>query len=212
MAQPKKCVGRIVLIHGIQERSPAKNIGKLAPFFRKEGFSVLQPRYGNMGLITSVTMSRWINPRVADALASFILPDDILCCHSNGATIAYLISQRTPLRGTILINPALDEDLVPHVTNFNHVYYNDGDWAVWLSSLIPFNKWGAMGRFGYRGNLRQDTLNIDCSHPPYTELPTLNGHSDIFHNGNLAPWARYIARLARSELTLTDLPTHECEE
>lgn len=197
----KPCIGRIVMIHGIQERSPAKHLGKLASFFRREGFTVIQPRYGNMGLLTSITMSRWINPRIADSIASFILPDDILCCHSNGATIAYLISQRVRIRGTILINPALDVDKAPLVQQFNHVYFNPGDWVVWLSAVIPFNKWGAMGHYGYRGTrTRHDTLNIDCSNPPYDALPALSGHSALFHNGNLAPWARYMADLARSAI------------
>lgn len=195
-------IGRIVFIHGIQERSPAKNLGKLASYFRREGFCVIQPRYGNMGLLTSITMSRWINPRIADSLSNFIQPDDILVCHSNGATIAYLISQRVRIRGTILINPALNVDSAPFVQQFNHIYHNRGDWVVLLSSFVPFNRWGAMGFYGYRGRPRSDTLNINCSQPPYDGLPPLNGHSAIFQHPNLPPWARYISDLARSEVAL----------
>ena len=189
---------RIVMIHGIQESSSAENLGKLTPFFIEAGFEVIQPLYGNMGYLTAVTMSRWINPRIADALASFIQPNDILVCHSNGATIAFLISQKIKIRGTILINPALDEDLVPTVTCFNHIYYNAGDWVVWLSSFVPFNRWGSMGRYGYRSNPRSDTLNIDCSVPPLHDLPPIDGHSDLFVDEKLAPWARYMVSLLKS--------------
>lgn len=198
MRAPTPKLGRVIMIHGIRGEEPEKYISKLALYFRKAGFSVCIPHYGTYDLF-GLSISRWTNPRIARSLGSFVDRDDILLGHSNGATIASMITDYQRVRGCILINAALDIEEVPN-SDFTHVYYNSGDLVTRLSSFIPFTQWGAMGTHGYLGPPHPSILNIDCGNPPYEELPPIDGHSTIFRNGNLAPWARYMASLARLEV------------
>jgi hypothetical protein len=198
MRAPNKPLGRVIMIHGLRGEEPERNISKLALSFRKEGFSVCIPHYGTYDLL-GLSISRWTNPRIAASLGSFVTRDDILLGHSNGATIANMITEQQRVRGCIFVNAALDVEEIPNA-DFTHVYYNSGDLVTRFSSLIPFTQWGAMGNRGYCGPPHPSILNIDCGNPPYDELPSVNGHSDLFHNGNLTPWARYMASLARLEI------------
>lgn len=186
---PKTIIGRVVLIHGVRVRKNNRDLYRLATAFRAAGFCVTIPRYGYIPacLIGAIP---WLDNRIADSMAGFIEPGDILVGHSNGATLAYLISKRHPLRGAVLINPALECDAVPNA-DFVHVYHNEGDLIVRLAALIPFNIWGAMGAVGYCGS-NPLVVSIDQARPP-GELPALHGHSDIFQPMKVRPWARFIA-------------------
>lgn len=198
MATKTKKLGRVILIHGIQGEGPEMYLTRLANYFQEMGFEVVIPRYGTLDLL-GVSISAWANERIAASLGSFVQPSDILLGHSNGGTICYMIAKTMRVRGCILINPALDSERIPNA-EFTHVYYNSADWVVRASAFVPFNNWGAMGSLGYTGGPRPDITNIDCGNPPYDDLPRLSGHSAIFKGPNLAPWARYMARMAKLEI------------
>lgn len=198
MATKTKKLGRVVLIHGIQGEGKEMYLTNLARYFQEAGFTVVIPRYGTLDLL-GVSISSWANNRIAAALGSFVEEGDILLGHSNGGTIAYMIAKDKRVRGVILVNAALDSDRVCNA-EFTHVYYNAGDWVVRASTVVPLNYWGAIGAIGYTGPPRPDVTNIDCGHPPYDDLPPLSGHSDIFKGNNLAPWARYMAQMAKLEI------------
>lgn len=185
----KTTIGRVVLIHGVRTSQKNRDLYRLATAFRAAGFCTVIPRYGYIPacLIGAIP---WLDNRIADSMAGFIEPGDILVGHSNGATLAYLISRKHKLRGAVLINPALECDAVPQA-EFVHVYYNAHDLVVRLAEIVPFNIWGAMGAVGYCGSDPR-IVQIDQANPP-ANLPPLRGHSDIFTPAKVRPWSRFIA-------------------
>ncbi|HEX7766000.1 MAG TPA: hypothetical protein VF443_04765 [Nitrospira sp.] len=187
----KKFVARVVFIHGVRWSKKDNRMLRLAVAFKEAGFCVVVPRYGFVPALLMGVFS-WLDNRIADTMGSFILEDDILVGHSNGATLAYLISKRKKLRGAILVNAALETTELP-TADFVHVYYNRGDCVAQWSAIIPFHPWGAMGGLGYEGPHCPSVSNIDQSNPPEPHLPPLCGHSDIFSPGKLRPWGRYMA-------------------
>lgn len=200
----RKKLARIVLLHGAEfRRSSRGNMRRLAPAFRSLGFCIVVPTYGFLPAIL-LGLIPWLDRRIADAMAGFILPGDILVGHSNGATLAYLISKRVKLRGTVLINAALGSDKLPEAL-FTHVYYNAGDCITRLSAMIPFNIWGMMGGIGYTGK-DERVSNFDQNDT--FDLPRLWGHSDIFRVGKCRKWARFMAESVLQELFLA----HETQQ
>lgn len=186
----KKHVARVVFIHGVQWGARDKNMHRLAVAFREAGFCVVIPRYGYVPALL-VGIFSWLDYRIAQSMSVFIQDDDILVGHSNGATLAHIITQTRRIRGAVLINAALEVDEAPNA-DFVHVYFNAGDCVAKWSAIIPFHPWGAMGSCGYLGE-RQDVVNIDQGDPPEPHLPRLNGHSDVFTPGKIRAWARFMA-------------------
>ena len=188
MAATKK-LGRVVLIHGARfKKADRDNLRRIACGFRAAGFCVVLPTYGYLPALL-IGMIQWLDRRIAESMASFIRPDDILLGHSNGGTLVYLITQRVKVRGAILVNPALDSSRLPDA-EFVHVYFNSGDILTRISAIFPFHPWGDMGGVGYTGkDLR--VSNYDQANTP--GLPRLNGHSDVFKKGKVRPWARFMA-------------------
>lgn len=202
----KKKVGRVVLIHGVRTGRKNRNMHKLAAAFRAAGFCVVIPRYGFLPALFAGVF-KWLDKRIAEAMTAFIQEDDILLGHSNGATLVYLISQETPLRGAILVNAALENDVIPNA-RFIHVYFNAGDVVTKLASIFPFHPWGGMGWTGYVGG-KKNVTNVDQGNPPTMlegrtlNLPRLDGHSDVFRPQHVRPWGRFMAELALQDLLRT---------
>lgn len=70
--------------------------------------------------------------------------------HSNGCLILHrAASDGAPFRHLILINPALDADIAfpPSVERID-VLHNSDDAVVSVGALLPFHRWGDMGRRG----------------------------------------------------------------
>lgn len=184
---------RVIMIHGVKYTEKSKaNFLQLVPAFDDAGFNVITPKYGFIPAFV-IGFFQWVDNRLADSMASFIKPDDIILGYSNGGTLAYIISQKVKVRGIILINPALDSSLAPNA-DFVHVYYNDGDLVTWASSFIPFHLWGDMGKVGYKGKWNKCIMNIDEGHPPEDDLPALDGHKDLFQPKNIGPWSKYMVK------------------
>lgn len=189
---------RIVIIHGVQFREKDKNnLRRLARAFVSHGYEVLLPSYGFVPAVIAGLFG-WVDRRIADSMSSFIHEDDILIGHSNGCTLTYLITKHIKVRGTVLLNPALEPDLVPNA-DFTHVYYTPTDWVTQLSAMVPFNIWGDMGAKGYIGGDPR-VRNINESEPPLPTLPPLHSHSAILDPANVRPWACYISSQVLGEL------------
>lgn len=186
---PKRYYGRVVLIHGAEYRKKSRSkMCRLAPAFRAAGFRTVIPTYGFLPALL-LGLIPWLDDRIAESLSGFIEPEDILVGHSNGATLSYLISKRIAVKGTVLINAALESDKLPNA-RFVHVYFNAGDIVTKLSAIIPFHPWGNMGGVGYQGDDPR-VKNFDQGNTP--GLPKLDGHSDVFNVGKCLKWARYMA-------------------
>ena len=185
---------RVHLIHGIHSNGVG-NTGKLAPYFRAAGFDVFARRYGWAFASPAILpgLVNWQNERRAKRLAETIADGDAIVCHSNGAAVAYCIqADHRELSALILINPALDRDTDFHNVERVLCLHNAGDDVVGLSSALPFNHWGAMGRDGYAGSLA-NVVNVNCAEPP-DGLPKLWGHSALFEPETLPHWGPALAR------------------
>lgn len=189
----KKHLARVVFIHGVRFSGKDRNMHRLAIAFREAGFCVVIPQYGYIPAVL-IGLFSWLDYRIAQSMSGFIQEDDILVGHSNGATLAYMISKIRKVRGTVLVNAALETNELP-TADFVHIYFNRGDCVAQWSAIIPFHPWGAMGGLGYEGPDKPGVLNVDCSNPPAPHLPRLNGHSDIFTPGKIRAWSRHMASL-----------------
>lgn len=188
--------GRVVIIHGVQFRQKDKdNLRRLATGFRAAGFCVTIPSYGYLHPVVAGLIVR-IDKRIADTMAGFISEDDILVGHSNGCTLIHFIAQSKKVKGAVLINPALDRNIVVNA-GFVHVYHNAGDWLTRLSAFVPNHPWGCMGAAGYTGHNARVT-NFDQQRTP--GMPALDGHSAVFERGNIRPWSRFMADRCVEEL------------
>lgn len=189
----KKHLARVVFIHGVRFSGNDRSMHRLAASFREAGFCVVIPKYGYIPAFL-IGIFSWLDYRIAQSMSGFIQEDDILVGHSNGGTLAYMISKMKKVRGVVLVNPALETYDIPDA-EFVHIYFNRGDCVAQWSAIIPFHPWGAMGGLGYEGPKQSHVLNVDCSNPPEPHLPRLNGHSDVFTPGKVRSWSRYMASL-----------------
>lgn len=191
VAQVRRKVAHI--LHGFRVTDGgAGSIDRLCPHLGDAGWKTCEHDYGYFHLIKV----RWCNGSVADAVKACVRRGDIGVGHSNGcAILAEAADRGAPFAGLVFINPALDEDRVisKHVP-WVHVYYNEGDRAVWAAQVLQFSHpWGAMGRVGFKGDDAR-YLNIDCH-------PDVQGHSDIFTK--LEKWGPAITKRVAVALRVT---------
>ena len=182
------------LIHGIHATEPGGNTAKLAIYLRAMGHKVEVHSYGYAFASTSA-LPGWtnhLNRGRAEKCAKRIKDGDSVVCHSNGAAVTYLI-QEPPLRtlkDVVLIQPALDRNAVFHNTERVLCIYNEQDDVVGLSSILPGNHWGAMGKLGpddsHHNMEKKDALD------PSLGLPLYRGHHGLFEKANIAAWATSI--------------------
>lgn len=184
----------IHFIHGIHTSDPAVSVGKLAPFFEEAGFSTKVHKYGYAWAIGT----RFMNNGRAKEIGKFVQPEDIIVGHSNGGCLAWMIANQQPVKGLILINPALDDDAVFDTRlQWVDVYFNHTDGAVPWANIFVGHPFGDMGQEGYTGQDKKVT-NINCCNGHKDLLPCVDGHSAIFKEPNLTPWAGFMILRTRS--------------
>lgn len=191
-----------VLVHGFNVKDGgASTIGRLDEWLTFQGCIVERFIYPRIGLFGA----RSRNDELANKLCGFVnaLParkgDTItLYCHSNGATLAYLMTKHFLYRALssngihlnlVLINPALERE-VTFSSNIDQirVFYSEDDTPVkwghalrrflgWFGLEATWRPWGDMGRYGYRGPI--DLRVQSSSHRSAT--PGFGG--EIGHSG-----------------------------
>ena len=138
------------LLHGIKTRDPERSSISFLRYIMPR-FKVIALSYGNWPVLFAILMPI-VNHFVVKAFVRQIRPGQILIGHSNGCTVAYGISQKLYTKGLVLINPALNSDVeFDPFLEFIHIYWSPNDRVTWLSRLMPFSLWGAMGTIGYTG-------------------------------------------------------------
>lgn len=173
---------KVHLIHGIHTSQPGGTVAKLKPFFEGAGYEVVVHNYGYAHALTA----RFINPFRAIWLATKIEDGDVVVGHSNGCTLAWMISNKYRNNlGLVYINPALDDDAESYNSKWVNVYFNKGDEVVHWSKLLFAHPWGEMGRVGYTGLENDEVLNVDCG---VTGAWAVHGHSDLFSDYNIVYW------------------------
>lgn len=179
------------IIHGIHTANPFANVGRLKGYFEQKGYRVKVHRYGYLFAL----LARWRNPKIAKKIAKQVDTQDIVVGHSNGGTLAWMISQQKRFTGAILINPALDRDRVLPGAGWIHVYHTPEDRVVWWSKFLPHHPWGEMGRRGYLGPSKK-YWNINMARTK----PFIKNHVNVFKWENLRVWGRTIVERLDMEL------------
>lgn len=217
-----------ILVHGYNVVNPEKTVGKLRPYFEKEGFIVEMFTYGYVPFTWQITKR---NPALANKLYWRIAywkcvkkADICLVGHSNGCAIINLLGDmlkitykrrldngESIINVAMAINPALKTTKHPcSVSNCTYVYYNAEDKAVVMSKylrwLTPWAKkarpWGEMGAVGYKGN-DTNIHNIDCMND-FGPLKA-KGHSAVFKKPQSQFFLQHIAYSALIEISNQNL-------
>lgn len=183
----------IHLLHGIHTSEKNNTIANLMPYLATTGEIVEYERYGYaLAILTGIQ-----NPGRARKLAETISAGDICVGHSNGCDLIWrMLELGSPIKGAILINPALDVDIAfgPQL-DWAYVISNKGDEAVgWANKLFLFDHpWGPMGRDGYQGT---DPRIINCfADDNQYGNNALDGHSDLFTPSKIEFWGNYTSKL-----------------
>lgn len=181
----------IHLLHGIHTSEQDNTVAQLMPFLSSTGETVRYERYGYaLAILTGIQ-----NPFRARRFLQEVGPGDIAVGHSNGCDLIWrALELGAPIKGAVLINPALDDNIVfaPQL-EWAYVLFNSGDGAVgWANKLFLFDHpWGPMGRDGYTGTDKR-IVNVDCGSD---DLIPVDGHSDIFSQDKIVYWGERIAAL-----------------
>ena len=186
---------RVLIVHGIHTDEHTMWMRYFAAKFRHRGWDAEYWTYG----YAYALLTRWQNPGRARKLASLIQPGDVVLGHSNGACLAWMAAEiGAPMRGAILLNPALDTDKVmAKQVEWANLYANRGDEAVKLAGMFLAHPWGAQGRDGLTvADPRYKITFTDDSRP----APMVWGHSDIFSLANLPDWSDRIIDDAEARL------------
>ena len=185
------------LVHGfnVDDRGVG-SVHRIVPALRAQGVKFDFLTYPWTDLITLRRSTKW----AVGELQSRVRPGDSVLGHSHGCVIAL----RTAAAGVHwrwmgLVNPALptDEDFPKHVVDNVDVWHSPGDLAtpvgaVWrvVSRVLPWywrnpHPWGAMGRYGYRGDapVRNHAL------------PKSFGHSGVWHDADALRGLAVVARV-----------------
>lgn len=123
-------------------------IGPLMEALALRGKRTVMPSYGK---VLTPWGTRMKSRKFAKILSTQMQKGDIVIGHSNGGRIAVELSYYAPeIKTLILLNPALERDMVPAKTVEKClVVHAPNDWAVWWARWIPGSIWGDMGRVGY---------------------------------------------------------------
>lgn len=172
------------LVHGILTADKGSStIMQVAPYIAPYTL-IRNHSYGKIGPICAVRKNKGIAKRLALSV-KIDRPENTAFAigHSNGcAIIIHAIRQGAKFKSVLLINPALNIDLVfppgDYTVTVVHTRHDSAvkaarffDGLPLIGALFP-DIWGAMGAYGYTGDDPR-VLNLD-----YTELS--KDHSHIF--------------------------------
>ncbi len=160
-----------VLVHGFNVKNAgATTVDQLASYIRDAGHTVDvdEGDYGYFNIWMIRLFRRGHRARVLYRLAKAFETADVIITHSNGANFTtkamdMLDSEYNNTKIVIHISPALNrKTLIPQAIKAQLVLHTPKDWAVRLSSYIPWFPWGRMGAFGYKGEDNRNT-NLEDS-------------------------------------------------
>ncbi len=153
-------------VHGFNVRDGGDaTINQNVPYILKAGHTVDKDEgsYGYYSLfMVSLTKSKQ-RRRVLYRLAKAFETADVIWTHSNGQNFANQALDMLPpeynnTKILIATSPAANRDtLIPQAVKAQLVMYTPNDWAVRLSSIIPFSRWGRQGARGYDGDDNRNT-------------------------------------------------------
>jgi hypothetical protein len=190
------------LVHGIRTPERDKVVPGLIPYLKELG-AVSYPDYGYILAVET----RRINPVIVGSILPYIMPGDVLVGHSNGcAVIMHLLDVGISPAGIVFINGALKNNFtLPERVPFAHVYFNAGDDITEVAEVAeafagtPVDEyWGDLGHVGYTGADKRVT-DFNCG-ATGSQMPVVDGHSDIFSIGKIEKWGPFIAEQLREAL------------
>lgn len=170
-----------ILLHGVISKG-TNDVMRFKPLLEKEGMEACDYNYEREFILET-----WLTPKVDDLRAKGLAQTHSdgrpnIIAHSNGCAIASWAMQNHGLKANKVFFSAPAFDAFAHYPEdaFNelYVFHSYCDYLIWLGSLIPFHRFGAMGSMGYRGETDSRIHNIHCK--GYT-------HHTYFRSG----WDKY---------------------
>ena len=182
-------VSRIVLLHGWGVGGSRLGVRVLARELKALGYEVVTPSYGRVWL---PIQTRRTSRRVALNWSGRVRRGDVLVGHSNGGRIAWEMSHYTNgrVKQMILINPALQPDMVPGAgVDKCYVLYHPDDLVVKAARYVPWSDWGQMGATGYKpstdwgADKRMVNLKFgDGQHSAFATPEWRTEYADLIHH------------------------------
>jgi len=147
---------RVHIIHGIHKsEGDISTAARIIPELMEADYREEDIIIHDYGYVTALT-SRWKNKGRAEKIAPLIEPGDKIISHSNAGDITRIMLDMGILpSGIVLLQPALDTDTVfAEGEYWINIFYNEHDKATLFARMfLWFNHpYGAMGRYGYKGN------------------------------------------------------------
>ena len=150
---------KIYLIHGFNVSDGGeRTTDQLIEPLTLAGHEVVELDYGHWHRLRV----RLANKPLSKIIAAMAEPDSVLIGHSNGGCLAQMAAMAgAKIKRMVLINPALNSDIVMPANIRCDIYYSPHDRVVELSRWIPWSPWGNMGRVGSTlGGINHDLEQI----------------------------------------------------
>lgn len=166
-----------VTVHGFNVKDAGTNsVDQVIPFIAVSGNTVDKDEgdYGYFNLFMISLFRSKQRQRVLFRLAEAFKTADIIWTHSNGQNFANQALDMLPpeynnTKILIATSPAANRNtLIPQAVKAQLVMHTPNDWAVRLSTYIPFSRWGRQGAFGYSGDDNRNTNYKDKSIPGHS--------------------------------------------
>lgn len=180
---------KVHAVNGIWTKEGADNAttDRLLRDLAKEGFQTSDINYPKMGAF--LAYSKRLERKHAKVLLDAHTKGDVAIGHSRGALVVWRACKMGAKFSTIvLFAPAMDADLEwpEGCADKIVIVYDERDKALALGRLLPFHRFGTLGKYGYEGTLDDRIWEVDAL--AYTTQPydfDWLRHSHYFRNLNI---------------------------
>ena len=168
---------KFVLVHGFNVRDGgAHTVDVIEPCILASGHDVDRDEgdYGYFNLFMVSLIKSKQRQRVLYRLAEAFKSADVIWTHSNGQNFSNQALDMLPpeynnTKVLIATSPAANcKTPIPQAVKAQLVMHTPNDWAVRLSSYIPFSRWGRQGARGYEGDDNRNTNYEDKGIPEHS--------------------------------------------
>lgn len=147
----------IVGVKGLHAINNQNNITKYINKLNELGVEAKEFPYFKFGIAHTYLLGRIF--RTLKKLDDFLEDGDSIVAHSFGCVLAIDLlnhmsteKRQKKLKNVFLFNPSVDWDIKIEETHFKNmfIFYEPEDTMLRLAKWLPFNKLGALGKYGYR--------------------------------------------------------------
>lgn len=193
-------MGVIVGIKGLEAPFSKNNISKMVRALNKVDMPAEEFRYVSFLLGDTWGLHKIF--RTVDRMHKALRTGDSIVAHSFGGVLTTELLQKMSdrksdlqLKNIYMFNPSVDADIIIPETHFEKMYIfcDCRDQMLNLAKLMPFNKLGSLGKYGYE-------YDSDKIHSLYIRPKNKSGlmkHDTAFFEPNLSFYADMIKTFER---------------